>query len=270
MLVRPVTGLRILGAVTTVSHKPSLRGAWTQAHVILQTLEANDWFAWRLYGHRTIWRHQIIWLFSSCLNTIMAAVETWGVNIRQLSLDVHTRSSRKRKKHSFYHGRFCVQDAEHNSASSSWLASILFLHVVFIKEGITGSIILYNSTPIGPLKGKFLPQFRRSSLSPVPYAPSFGALKRATPAPAFIASQTAWALTSWSTVLLEKPPVAQPLKNFSTFYGTRSFLTVFTSALHWPGVWLSPSELLSLVSRSSIGTHIDTRQHLNFQSLEII
>jgi hypothetical protein len=36
---------------------------------------------------------------------------------------------------------------------------------------------------------------------------------------------------SWA--LLEKPPVAQPLKNFATFYGTRRFITVFTRALHW-------------------------------------
>jgi hypothetical protein len=29
---------------------------------------------------------------------------------------------------------------------------------------------------------------------------------------------------------LEKPPVAQPLKNFLTFYKTRRFITVFTRA----------------------------------------
>jgi hypothetical protein len=34
--------------------------------------------------------------------------------------------------------------------------------------------------------------------------------------------------------LLEKPPVAQLLKNFPIFYGTRRFITVFTRALHWP------------------------------------
>jgi hypothetical protein len=33
--------------------------------------------------------------------------------------------------------------------------------------------------------------------------------------------------------LLEKPPVAQLLINFPTFYGTRRFITVFTRALHW-------------------------------------
>jgi hypothetical protein len=32
---------------------------------------------------------------------------------------------------------------------------------------------------------------------------------------------------------LEKPPVAQLLKNFPIFYGTRRFFTVFTRALHW-------------------------------------
>jgi hypothetical protein len=38
---------------------------------------------------------------------------------------------------------------------------------------------------------------------------------------------------SWSWDLLEKPIVAQLLKNFPAFYGTRRFVTVFTRALHW-------------------------------------
>jgi hypothetical protein len=33
-------------------------------------------------------------------------------------------------------------------------------------------------------------------------------------------------LTSWSWVFLEKPPLAQLLKNFPTFYATRRFITV--------------------------------------------
>jgi hypothetical protein len=33
--------------------------------------------------------------------------------------------------------------------------------------------------------------------------------------------------------LLEKPTVAQLLKNFPTFYGTRRLITVFTRARHW-------------------------------------
>jgi hypothetical protein len=32
---------------------------------------------------------------------------------------------------------------------------------------------------------------------------------------------------------LEKPPVAQPLKNVRIFYGTRRLITLFTRALHW-------------------------------------
>jgi hypothetical protein len=40
-------------------------------------------------------------------------------------------------------------------------------------------------------------------------------------------------LTPWYWTLLEKPPVAQLLKNFPTFYGTRRFIIVFTRALHW-------------------------------------
>jgi hypothetical protein len=38
-------------------------------------------------------------------------------------------------------------------------------------------------------------------------------------------------------LLLEKPPVAQLLKNFATFYGTRRFITVFTRAQHRSLSW---------------------------------
>jgi hypothetical protein len=44
-------------------------------------------------------------------------------------------------------------------------------------------------------------------------------------------------LARWSWAFLEKPPVAQLLKKFSTFYGTRRFTTVFTRALHWSLSW---------------------------------
>jgi hypothetical protein len=39
-------------------------------------------------------------------------------------------------------------------------------------------------------------------------------------------------LTPWSWALLERPPVVQLLKNFSAFYETRSFITLFTRALY--------------------------------------
>jgi hypothetical protein len=90
---------------------------------------------------------------------------------------------REREKNSFYRRRFCVQHAEHNSASWSWHASLLFLHVVVIKYGIKGTIILYNSTPIRPLQDKFLQQFQRSSLSHLTYARSFGAMSVPLPHP---------------------------------------------------------------------------------------
>jgi hypothetical protein len=32
---------------------------------------------------------------------------------------------------------------------------------------------------------------------------------------------------------LEKPPVVQVLENFPEFYGTRTFITMFTRALHF-------------------------------------
>jgi hypothetical protein len=44
---------------------------------------------------------------------------------------------------------------------------------------------------------------------------------------------TLYKLSPCSWALLEKPPVAQLLKNFPAFYGTRRFITVFTRALHW-------------------------------------
>jgi hypothetical protein len=39
-------------------------------------------------------------------------------------------------------------------------------------------------------------------------------------------------LTPWSRVLLEKPAVAQLLRNFPTFYRTRRIIAVFTIAHH--------------------------------------
>jgi hypothetical protein len=63
-------------------------------------------------------------------------------------------------------------------------------------------------------------------------------------------------LTSWTWGLLEKPPVVQLLKNFSAFYGTRMFITVFIRALRWSLSWVRtiqsiPSHPISLkMSRS--------------------
>jgi hypothetical protein len=42
---------------------------------------------------------------------------------------------------------------------------------------------------------------------------------------------------SWSSALLEKLAIVQLLKNFSTFYRTRRFITLFTRALHWSLSW---------------------------------
>jgi hypothetical protein len=41
----------------------------------------------------------------------------------------------------------------------------------------------------------------------------------------------------WSWALLEEPPIAQLLRNFPTFHGTRRFISVFTRALHWSLSW---------------------------------
>jgi len=40
-------------------------------------------------------------------------------------------------------------------------------------------------------------------------------------------------LTPWSEVLLEKLTVTELVKKFSTFYGTRRFITVLTRTRYW-------------------------------------
>jgi hypothetical protein len=62
-------------------------------------------------------------------------------------------------------------------------------------------------------------------------------------------------------VLLEKPPVAQLLKNLSIFYDTRRFITVFTRARHWPLSWArsiqsTPPHHISLRSILILSTHL--------------
>jgi hypothetical protein len=66
---------------------------------------------------------------------------------------------------------------------------------------------------------------------------------------------------SWSWVLLEEPPIVQPLKNFPEFYGTRRFITVFTRTLHWSLSWASsvqsiPFHPISLRSFLILFTHL--------------
>jgi hypothetical protein len=51
-------------------------------------------------------------------------------------------------------------------------------------------------------------------------------------------------LTPCGCVLVQRPPVAQLLKNFPNFYGSRRFITVFTRALHWS---LSSARAVSLL-----------------------
>jgi hypothetical protein len=67
------------------------------------------------------------------------------------------------------------------------------------------------------------------------------------PPPAITALKSVWSwrlrwellakLTPRSWVFLEKLPVDQLLKNSPIRYGTRTFITVFTSAVHWPLSW---------------------------------
>ena len=51
--------------------------------------------------------------------------------------------------------------------------------------------------------------------------------------------KTTYLLTPWSRVLLEKLSVFQLVKKFPAFYGTRRFVTAFTSARHLSLSWAS-------------------------------
>jgi hypothetical protein len=62
----------------------------------------------------------------------------------------------------------------------------------------------------------------------------------------------------WRLILFQKLPVAQLLKNFTTFYGTWRFITVFTIALHWSLSWAITHHPISLrsVSIFSCDSHL--------------
>ena len=51
-------------------------------------------------------------------------------------------------------------------------------------------------------------------------------------------------LTPWSRVLLEKLTVCQLVKNFPAFYGTRRYITAFTSARHMFLFWASSIQFI--------------------------
>jgi hypothetical protein len=64
-------------------------------------------------------------------------------------------------------------------------------------------------------------------------------------------------------VRLEKPPVAQLLKNFPPFYGTRRFITVFTRVLHWSLSWSRwIQSILPYSTRISQGSILILSSHL--------
>jgi hypothetical protein len=54
------------------------------------------------------------------------------------------------------------------------------------------------------------------------------------------------ALAPRSKVLLEKLAVAQLVKKSPAFYGTRTFITVFTRVHHWSVLsWMNPIHILT-------------------------
>jgi hypothetical protein len=61
-----------------------------------------------------------------------------------------------------------------------------------------------------------------------------------------------WGFThSWSRTL-----IVQLLKNFPAFYGTQSFIAVFTRAFHWSLFWAIPCHPISLRSNLILFTHL--------------
>jgi hypothetical protein len=70
---------------------------------------------------------------------------------------------------------------------------------------------------------------------------------------------------SWSRALLEKLPIVQLLKNFPAFYATRSFITVFTKALHRS---LSPARSIQSIPshRVSLKIHFSIVHSLGLPS----
>jgi hypothetical protein len=68
-------------------------------------------------------------------------------------------------------------------------------------------------------------------------------------------------LTPWSTVLLEKLTGLQLVKKFTAFYGTRRFITAFTSARHLSLSWASsiqsiPPHPTSWTSMLIVSSHL--------------
>jgi len=66
-------------------------------------------------------------------------------------------------------------------------------------------------------------------------------------------------LTPWSRVLLEKLTVFQLLKKFPTFYGTRKFITAFTSARNLSLSWANSIQFIPPHSNSWSRTRISVQ-----------
>jgi len=68
-------------------------------------------------------------------------------------------------------------------------------------------------------------------------------------------------LTTWSKILLEKLIVAQLVKKFPTFNGTRRFITTFTRIHHWSLSWARwiqsiSSDPITLTSILILSSHL--------------
>jgi hypothetical protein len=72
---------------------------------------------------------------------------------------------------------------------------------------------------------------------------------------------TTFKATPWSRGLLEKLTVSQLVKKFHAFYGTRRFITAFTSARHMSLSWAS--SIQSMLSHTFKATRLNIRRMLD-------
>jgi hypothetical protein len=92
---------------------------------------------------------------------------------------------------------------------------------------------------------------------------TIGGLSRRAQLREWVSDSTVNSLThSWSWVLLEKPLIVQPRKNFPTSHGTRRFIKVFTRPLLWSLSWATSVQSVSPYHVSKIHFNVATTNRI--------